>query len=131
MVPVAKSLRSELLKRSNAMILFVAGKRLSPWVTLEHTGRRSGRVYRTPLVTFPFGDGFVFMLPYGPDVDWCRNVMASGRAVLMRKGESVVLEKPQIIVDAAVLAALPPPVRFMTPEQGIWMHRCRRPETSP
>jgi hypothetical protein len=57
------------------MILFVAGKRFSPWVTLEHTGRRSGRVYRTPLVTFPFGDGFVFMLPYGPGVeaaDHCR-----------------------------------------------------------
>jgi hypothetical protein len=45
MVPVVKALRSGLLKRSNAMILFVAGKRFSPWVTLEHTGRRSGRVY--------------------------------------------------------------------------------------
>jgi hypothetical protein len=49
--------------------------------------------------------------------------MASGRAVLIRKGESLVLEKPQIIVDATVLAALPAPVRFMTPEQGIWLHR--------
>jgi hypothetical protein len=46
MAPVAKSLRSELLKRSNAMILFVAGKRFSPWVTLEHTGRGGGRIAR-------------------------------------------------------------------------------------
>ena len=42
-------------------------------------GRKSGRVYTTPLTSSHFGDGFQLPLPYGPQVDWCRNTVAAGR----------------------------------------------------
>jgi hypothetical protein len=59
------------------------------------------------------------MLRYGTGVDWCRNVMASGHAVLTRKGKSLPLYRPEIIpVGETVLAALPRPFRFMAPDGG-------------
>ena len=120
---MTESYVSKMIKRSNTIVLLVAGRRFSPWVVLEHSGRRSGRVYRTPLATFPFGDGFVFMLPYGTGVDWCRNVMASGHAVLTRKGKSLPLDRPEIIpVGETVLAALPLPFRFMAADKALWLH---------
>lgn len=123
MIKYRKRIQAQLLKRANRLVLLVAGKRLSPWVALEHTGRRSGRCYRTPLVTFVVGDGFVFMLPYGPSVDWCRNIMASGRCTLIRRGQSIPLERPEIIaVGTAVLSALPAPVRFMASEHALLLH---------
>ena len=47
-----------------------------PLATLHHTGRRSGRRYRTPVLAFPTERGIVIALTYGPDVDWLRNVLA-------------------------------------------------------
>jgi len=43
-----------------------------------HRGRRSGRVYDTPVLVFPADDGYVIALTYGPDTDWIRNVLAAG-----------------------------------------------------
>ena len=122
-MPDNTTLRSTLVRRSNALVLLIAGKRYSPWVALEHTGRRSGHPYRTPLVTFVFEDGFVIMLPYGPGVDWCRNVMASGRATLIRKGQTHNLERPHIVpVDAEVRTVLPRSLRFMASESALLLH---------
>jgi deazaflavin-dependent oxidoreductase (nitroreductase family) len=112
------------MKRSNAVILLMAGRRFSPWVVLEHAGRRSGRTYRTPLVTFRHGDGFVFILAYGNSVDWCRNVLASGHAVLIRKGQRIRLDRPEVIaVDETVRSAIPASARSMTADQALWLHR--------
>jgi hypothetical protein len=62
------------------------------------------------------------MLPYGTGVDWCRNVMASGHAVLTRNGKSLPLYRPEIIpVGEPVLAALPRPFRFMAPDKALWL----------
>ena len=53
---------------------------------LEHVGRKSGRVYRTPLTVFSTADGVAIMLTYGPDRDWLKNITAAGlRAVAVRQ----------------------------------------------
>jgi hypothetical protein len=80
-----------LSKTVNPLALKLAGSRFGTlyWnlSLLKHRGRRSGRVYETPLAAYPFGDGFILALAYGPDVDWCRNVLAAGKCTLLYRGQ--------------------------------------------
>ena len=91
----------------NPVIGLVAGRRLSPLAVMVHQGRRSGRRYRTPVMPLPLADGFLVSLPYGPERDWVRNVVAAGRATLLRGGRSFEVEDPRML-DAAGAAALVP-----------------------
>jgi deazaflavin-dependent oxidoreductase (nitroreductase family) len=43
-----------------------------------HTGRRSGRRYRTPVMIFTAPEGYTVALVYGMASDWVRNVLAAG-----------------------------------------------------
>ncbi|WP_232069355.1 nitroreductase family deazaflavin-dependent oxidoreductase [Mycobacterium saskatchewanense] len=102
------------------------GRRHSPYALLEHVGRHSGRTYVTPVGAFPFEDGFVIGLSYGADVDWCRNIMASGRAAVTWRGQTFRLERPEIIpMSPTVLRAIPPYFRLPARElkQVVWLHR--------
>jgi hypothetical protein len=116
-----------VLKRYNALTLPTAGGRFSVYSVLQHTGRRSGRTYLTPVGAYPFGDGFVIGLTYGPTVDWCRNVIASGDAVLRWRGQELSLGKPAIIsLEPHVLQAFPSPFRPILARelsQCLWLHR--------
>jgi hypothetical protein len=120
-------LGAEILKRYNALAVPVAGRRFSAYAVLRHTGRPSGRTYRTPLGAYRFGDGFVMGLTYGLGVDWCRNVVASGHAVLRWHGRDYRLERPEIIpVDPHVLRAFPLPFRPVLAReltQCLWLHQ--------
>ncbi|HTX94842.1 MAG TPA: nitroreductase family deazaflavin-dependent oxidoreductase [Mycobacterium sp.] len=121
-----KALRSKLLKPYNKIIEPIAGRRHSPYALLEHVGRRSDRTYVTPVGAFRYGDGFVIGLSYGADVDWCRNVIASGHATVKWRGETVTLERPEIIpASSAVLQAIPAYFRLPARElkQFLWLHR--------
>lgn len=60
-----KKLRPVLLKPCNKLILPIAGRRFSPYALLEHTGRRSGRAYLTPVGAFR---GWV----HHRTIVWCR-----------------------------------------------------------
>lgn len=120
-------LGTNLLKRYNAFVLPTAGLRSSAYAVLRHTGRRSGRAYFTPAGAYPFADGFVMGLTYGPTVDWCRNVIASGHAVLKWRGKEYLLERPEIIpIDQDALRAFPLPFRPILGRelsQCLWLHR--------
>lgn len=55
-----------------ARLGFLFGKRI---VMLEHRGRRSGKLRRTPLeVVRGQGDSFILCSGTGPDADWFRNI---------------------------------------------------------
>jgi deazaflavin-dependent oxidoreductase (nitroreductase family) len=75
-----------------------------------HTGRQSGRRYRTPVNVFARRGGFVIALTYGPDSQWVRNVMASGGCALTTRGRTWQLTRPRLLHDERHLA-VPPPVR--------------------
>ncbi len=75
---------------------------------IRHVGRTSGRPYETPVVAEATGDGFVFALPYGPNTDWLKNVLASGSAVVVADGTTYQVDQPEI-VPAAVATPLFPP----------------------
>jgi deazaflavin-dependent oxidoreductase (nitroreductase family) len=123
-----KSTRSNLNKRANALFLKISGGRFRVYSLLKHTGRKSGKEYRTPVSAFPLGDGFVLALLYGEaaEVDWCRNVMAAGKCILKTRGVEYTLEKPEIIPASQALPAFPALLRFLYRAEGIrefvWLH---------
>ena len=49
-------------------------------------GRRSGRIYETPVNVFRHSDGYVVALTYGAGADWVRNVLTTGVCDLITNG---------------------------------------------
>jgi deazaflavin-dependent oxidoreductase (nitroreductase family) len=95
----------------NRVIRTFAGRRLSPVALMVHQGRRSGRRYRTPVMPLPLGDGFLVSLPYGPERDWVRNVLAAGRCTLQRGGRRFELDDPRLLDAAGAAPLLPAALR--------------------
>jgi len=90
----------------------LAGGRRSPWGILEHVGRTSGTIYRTPIsIMGSSTDEHVFVrLSYGPHVHWVRNVQATGHCRLQLHETVFELDEPAV-VPASDNPLLPPPVR--------------------
>ncbi|HEX5938423.1 MAG TPA: nitroreductase family deazaflavin-dependent oxidoreductase [Actinomycetota bacterium] len=78
---------------------------LPGFAILTHVGRTTGRTYRTPINVFRRGDDYVFFLTYGPEVQWVKNVVSSGRATLHTRGRDVNLVDPLLIEDRERLLA--------------------------
>jgi deazaflavin-dependent oxidoreductase (nitroreductase family) len=71
-----------------------------PWFgILTYRGRKSGKVYSTPMNVFRRGDGYVFALTYGSDVEWVRNVVAAGGCGLRTLGRDIRLVEPELFID--------------------------------
>jgi deazaflavin-dependent oxidoreductase (nitroreductase family) len=85
---------------------------------LIHTGRKSGRVYRTPINAFRDGGGYRFVLTYGAETDWLRNAQASGSCDLLTRGRLYHLINPQIVEDTAQ-RWLPLPARIILGLVGV------------
>jgi deazaflavin-dependent oxidoreductase (nitroreductase family) len=74
---------------------------------LVHTGRKSGRSYRTPLNVFTVADGFAVVLAYGKDVDWLRNLRAAGAAEMIKRRKRYAISNPRIVSGAELGSRLP------------------------
>ena len=92
--------------------------RLPGFAVVIHTGRRSGRLYRTPVNIFRSGDEFVIALTYGRERDWVRNVMAAGGCEVETLGRRVSLHAPRIVVDETG-SLVPQPVRMILKAIGV------------
>ena len=79
-------------------------------VSTTNVGRRSGRLYRTPVTVFRRDDRYVFALTYGRDSDWVRNVLAAGGCEIETRRRMVVLTDPEVFTDTR-RRSVPPPVR--------------------
>jgi deazaflavin-dependent oxidoreductase (nitroreductase family) len=89
----------------NRLVLLLAGTRFLPlYGVITHRGRRSGKVYRTPVVVRPTSDGFVIPMPWGEGTDWYRNVRAAGECTIRWKDRDYTLVEPEVISDAASAA---------------------------
>lgn len=73
---------------------------LPPWAVIVHKGRNSGRGFRTPVLAFRSEDRLAVVLFYGADTDWVRNVLAAGRAEVIRRGRTSELTNPRIVAAA-------------------------------
>ena len=78
---------------------------------VEHRGRRSGRVFRTPVLLFTADDRLRIALTYGADTDWLRNVCAAGQAVVHTRGRAVPVTAP-VVGDDPQASWAPMPVRW-------------------
>jgi len=81
---------------------------LPPWVVICHRGRRTGRLYRTPVNAFRSGSTLAVVILYGEESDWVRNVLAGGTggAQVVRAGRTHELLDAQV-VDPAHVRGLP------------------------
>jgi len=79
---------------------------------LTHRGRKTGRTHRTPINVFRRGDDYLFVLTYGSDVQWVKNVLAAGSCSIETRGRIVELVEPELITDPELRPA-PPHVRFV------------------
>ena len=78
-----------------------------PFAVVQHVGRRSGKRYKTVIMIWPKGDGFVIALTYGPKVDWYRNVQAAGGCTVLWHKRLYKLGAPEPIDAKAALLAFP------------------------
>jgi deazaflavin-dependent oxidoreductase (nitroreductase family) len=57
-----------------------------PFSLVRHVGRKSGKVFETPIIVAPVAEGFVAELTYGENVNWYRNIVAAGGCELIVHG---------------------------------------------
>lgn len=69
---------------------------------IEHRGRTTGTPYLTPVAAVRTDEGFLIATVYGPRSDWLKNVLASGSAVVVHEGETVPVDRPELIPIASV-----------------------------
>ena len=85
--------------------------RLPGFGVVLHTGRTSGKDYRTPVNVFRHGDRYVIALTYGSEADWVKNVQAAGRCELLTRGRRIQLTEPELVHDPT-RRLVPAPVRI-------------------
>lgn len=86
--------------------------RLPGFGLLTHPGRKSGRLYRTPVNVFRVSEGFLIALTYGPQAHWVQNVLAAGGCRLETRGVAYELSLPVVVHDPG-RRRFPLPVRII------------------
>ncbi len=109
----------------NPLIVRIAGGRWVPMFSLlHHRGRKSGRIYATPVTAFPRGGWFWFGLAFGESSGWARNVVAAGDADLRYRGTDYHLTEATVVRIEDVKSQVPPIVRYGSALAG--MHKTIR-----
>jgi len=91
----------------NPVMLLLAGRRYWYASVIQHTGRRSGKRYSTPIVVDRVGNQMFVPLPYGTQVDWVRNVLTTGEADIISRGQTYHVVYPELIDSTQALPELP------------------------
>ena len=69
---------------------------------IEHLGRKSGTIRRTPIHPVPTADGFRIIVPVGERSEWARNVLAAGHCRLVLDDRVLELDSPVLETPAEV-----------------------------
>lgn len=112
--PVQDAVR-KLSRVTKPLVLRSAGTPGASASVVHHVGRVSGTEYQTPVVVVPAEPGLVIALPYGPGVDWVRNIFASAEATIQHEGTPIRVVRPRL----ASLAE----VNHLFPAKDQRMHR--------
>jgi deazaflavin-dependent oxidoreductase (nitroreductase family) len=89
------------LARFNRVVTNRVTRPFAAWLpgfaVVEHTGRRTGTHYRTPVGALRRDCGFVIVLTYTHRTDWYANVVAAGGAQLVHRGRRFDVERPELL----------------------------------
>jgi len=66
---------------------------------LTHVGRKSGKVYKTPVNVFRTPNGFIIALTYGSESEWVKNVLVAAGCDLKTRGKKHELSAPKVVRD--------------------------------
>ena len=95
--------RKRWLAKINLAVTNRITSRFAGWLPLfgivTHVGRKSGKVYRTPINAFRVPNGFAIALTYGPQAEWVKNVLAAEGCELETRGVRYRLASPNIVHD--------------------------------
>ena len=124
-------------RRVTNRVLGPLARHLPGFGVVVHTGRKTGRQYRTPVNVFPRPGGYVIALTYGLESEWVRNVLARGGCALETRGRTLRLTRPHLVHDEQ-RRAVPAPLRLvlgvghvsdfldLTLDAGAWNERSER-----
>jgi deazaflavin-dependent oxidoreductase (nitroreductase family) len=105
--PVLNTVR-RISRAAKPMVLKTAGQAGTSTSVIRHVGRTSGRDYETPVSALTTEDGFLIALPYGPNTDWLKNVLASGSATIVDQGSTYTVDHPEVVPLSEAEPDLPP-----------------------
>jgi deazaflavin-dependent oxidoreductase (nitroreductase family) len=91
---------------------------LPPWAILVHRGRRSGRLYRTPVMASVHGRTLAVPILYGERSDWVRNLLAAGGGEVVRCGRTHQLTEVRVRDARDAGAGLPAAARLLGRASG-------------
>jgi deazaflavin-dependent oxidoreductase (nitroreductase family) len=66
---------------------------------LTYRGRKTGRDYKLPVNVFEIGAHFIFVLTYGSESQWVKNILAAGECDMRVRGRDVHLVEPELITN--------------------------------
>ena len=97
---------------------------------LTHVGRKSGKVYRTPINVFRASNGFIIALTYSGQSEWVKNMLAAGGCELKTRGRKYQLSAPKVVRDPS-RKRFPFPVRLVLRTVGAneYMELSKSPKT--
>lgn len=104
---------------TNKILVHISGRKFGHLAILSHVGRKSGKLYRIPIIAEPIKNGFVIALTYGKKVDWYENVMAKGGCSLNWKNKEYILINPEFIDKEIGVTAFPDIFRSVLRKMGI------------
>jgi deazaflavin-dependent oxidoreductase (nitroreductase family) len=107
--PRSRRLIRAVARAVNPLVLRIAGRRHMPILgIMHHRGRKSGRMYATPLGVRPAsGGGFVVPLTFSDASHWYQNVRAAGSCVITYRGVDHTVAHPTVIDRATAGPAYP------------------------
>jgi deazaflavin-dependent oxidoreductase (nitroreductase family) len=124
-MPLPKRLARFNLRVTNRVLGPVA-RRLPGFAIVSHVGRRSGRVYRTPVNLYRAESRYVIALTYGSGSQWVLNVLAAGAVDIETRGERLHLVRPEVVHDAQrslVPASIRPVLRMVKVSEFMLLQR--------
>ena len=108
-MPAPRWLARVNLRFTNHLLAPLA-RRLPGMGIVVHTGRKSGREYRTPVMIFRRGPQLIIALTYGRESQWVQNVLANGGCKLETQGALLQLWHPRLFHDER-RTSIPAPFR--------------------
>jgi deazaflavin-dependent oxidoreductase (nitroreductase family) len=114
---------SQRRARFNRVVTNPLFRPISGWAPLfsivEHSGRRSGKSYRTPVSMFNTAGGVAVLLVYGPDRDWVKNLQSAGGGRVKLGGKMFDVTNPRIVPTSEAVGLLKSPWRQLLGHAGV------------